>query len=123
MALLKNADDLIEGFRPGVMERLDLGPAVVLAAHPRLVVGRMTGWGQDGDLAQRAGHDLNFIAVSGVLEHVGSRERGPIVPLNLVGDFGGGEMLLALGIVSAILEAKNSGRGQVVDASMTRARR
>ncbi|QSE78315.1 CaiB/BaiF CoA transferase family protein [Rhodococcus koreensis] len=118
LELLKNADGLIEGYRPGVMERLGLGPEVCLARNPRLVFGRMTGWGQDGDLAQRAGHDLNYIAVAGVLHHIGGRDQAPTVPLNLIGDFGGGGLLLAFGMVAAMLEAKNSGRGQVVDASM-----
>ncbi|MFE7422232.1 CoA transferase [Rhodococcus sp. NPDC057529] len=119
MTLLKNADGHIEGFRPGAMEPPGLVLRWLSKRNPRHVVGRMTGWGQDGDLTQCAGHNLNYIAVSGVLEDVGSRERGPIVPLNPIGDFGGGEMLLAHGLVSAILEAKKSGRGQVVDASMT----
>ncbi|MFC0448579.1 CaiB/BaiF CoA transferase family protein [Rhodococcus jostii] len=118
LELLKNADGLIEGYRPGVMERLGLGPEVCLARNPRLVFGRMTGWGQDGDLAQRAGHDLNYIAVAGVLHHIGGRDQAPTVPLNLIGDFGGGGLLLAFGMVAAMLEARNSGRGQVVDASM-----
>ncbi|MFC9763564.1 CaiB/BaiF CoA transferase family protein [Rhodococcus jostii] len=118
LELLKNADGLIEGYRPGVMERLGLGPEVCLAQNPRLVFGRMTGWGQDGDLAQRAGHDLNYIAVAGVLHHIGGRDQAPTVPLNLIGDFGGGGLLLAFGMVAAMLEARNSGRGQVVDASM-----
>ncbi|MFC9838463.1 CaiB/BaiF CoA transferase family protein [Rhodococcus sp. NPDC127530] len=118
LELLKNADGLIEGYRPGVMERLGLGPEVCLARNPRLVFGRMTGWGQDGDLAQRAGHDLNYIAVAGVLHHIGGRDQAPTVPLNLIGDFGGGGLLLAFGMVAAMLEARNSGQGQVVDASM-----
>jgi alpha-methylacyl-CoA racemase len=118
LELLKNADGLIEGYRPGVMERLGLGPEVCLAQNPRLVFGRMTGWGQDGDLAQRAGHDLNYIAVAGVLHHIGGRDQAPTVPLNLIGDFGGGGLLLAFGMVAAMLEARSSGRGQVVDASM-----
>ena len=118
LELLKNADGLIEGYPPGVMERLGLGPEVCLAQNPRLVFGRMTGWGQDGDMAQRAGHDLNYIAVAGVLHHIGGRDQAPTVPLNLIGDFGGGGLLLAFGMVAAMLEARNSGRGQVVDASM-----
>ncbi|MFD9664045.1 CaiB/BaiF CoA transferase family protein [Rhodococcus sp. NPDC059968] len=118
LELLKNADGLIEGYRPGVMERLGLGPEVCLARNPRLVFGRMTGWGQDGEMAQRAGHDLNYIAVAGVLHHIGGRDQAPTVPLNLIGDFGGGGLLLAFGMVAAMLEAKNSGQGQVVDASM-----
>jgi alpha-methylacyl-CoA racemase len=118
LELLKNADGLIEGYRPGVMERLGLGPEVCLARNPRLVFGRMTGWGQDGEMAQRAGHDLNYIAVAGVLHHIGGRDQAPTVPLNLIGDFGGGGLLLAFGMVAAMLEARNSGQGQVVDASM-----
>src|SRR5205807_5297769 len=115
--LLANADALIEGFRPGVMERLGLGPDVVMARNPRLVFGRMTGWGQEGPLAQAAGHDINYISVTGALAAIGTRER-PVPPLNLVGDFGGGSLYLVVGILAALLEAKKSGRGQVVDAAM-----
>ena len=118
LALLGKADALIEGFRPGVMERLGLGPDVALARNPRLVYGRMTGWGQDGPLAARAGHDINYIALAGVLHAFGRRGEAPVPPLNLVGDFGGGGMLLALGIACALLEARRSGKGQVVDAAM-----
>ncbi|MFT3720152.1 CaiB/BaiF CoA transferase family protein [Pseudorhodoferax sp.] len=116
--LVAQADALIEGFRPGVAERLGLGPDACLAANPRLVYGRMTGWGQDGPLAQAPGHDLNYIALTGVLHSIGTRGGPPVPPLNLAGDFGGGALYLALGIVSAILEARGSGKGQVVDAAM-----
>jgi len=118
LELATKADAIIEGFRPGVMERLGLGPEAVLARNPRLVYGRMTGWGQDGPLAARAGHDINYIALSGALHAMGRRGDAPVPPLNLVGDFGGGGMLLGFGIVCALLEAKQSGRGQVVDAAM-----
>jgi alpha-methylacyl-CoA racemase len=118
LALAEKADALIEGFRPGVMERLGLGPDVLLARNPRLVFGRMTGWGQDGPLAARAGHDIDYIALSGALHAIGRKDSGPVPPLNLVGDFGGGGMLLAFGIASALFEAQRSGRGQVVDAAM-----
>ena len=112
------ADALIEGFRPGVMERLGLGPDVVLARNPRLVYGRMTGWGQRGPLAERAGHDIDYIAVAGVLNAIGRAGDAPLPPLNLVGDFGGGGLLLAFGIACGVIEARTSGRGQVVDAAM-----
>ena len=115
--LLANADALIEGFRPGVMERLGLGPDVVLAKNPRLVYGRMTGWGQEGPLAQAAGHDINYISVTGALSAIGTKEK-PVPPLNLVGDFGGGALYLVVGVLAALLEAKKSGKGQVVDAAM-----
>lgn len=118
LALVSKADALIEGFRPGVMERLGLGPDACLEANPKLVYGRMTGWGQEGPLASTAGHDIDYIAISGALHAMGSKEEGPIPPLNLVGDFGGGGMLLALGIVSALLESRSSGKGQVIDAAM-----
>jgi alpha-methylacyl-CoA racemase len=117
--LCAQADGLIEGMRPGVMERLGLGPDLLLGDNPRLVYGRMTGWGQDGPMAQAAGHDLNYIALSGALYMMGRKEEKPPVPLNLVGDFGGGGMLLAFGMVSAILAAQTTGRGQVVDAAMS----
>src|SRR5512145_2710805 len=117
-ALAEKADALIEGFRPGVMERLGLGPDVLLAANPQLVYGRMTGWGQDGPLAPRAGHDINYIALSGVLHAIGRKGEAPVPPLNLVGDFGGGGLMLAFGIVAALLAVQHSGRGQVVDAGM-----
>jgi alpha-methylacyl-CoA racemase len=116
--LARRADVVLEGFRPGVMERLGLGPDVLLAANPKLVVGRMTGWGQDGPLAPCAGHDLNYIAMSGILHAIGRAGGAPVPPLNLVGDFGGGGMLLAFGVACAISEAQRSGRGQVVDAAM-----
>lgn len=118
LRLLETADVLVEGFRPGVLERLGLGPDVVLARNPRLIVGRMTGWGQDGPLATRAGHDINYVAVAGPLAHIGRAGQPPTVPLNLVGDFGGGGLLLALGVVAALLERERSGEGQVVDAAM-----
>jgi alpha-methylacyl-CoA racemase len=116
--LAGNADALIEGFRPGVMERLGLGPDVCLMANPRLVYGRMTGWGQDGPLAGAPGHDLNYIALSGVLHSIGRKGEPPVIPLNIVGDFAGGGMLLAIGMLSAIIEAMRLGQGQVVDAAM-----
>jgi len=116
--LVARADALIEGFRPGVMERLGLGPDVCLQANQRLVYGRMTGWGQDGPLAGAPGHDLNYIALAGVLHGIGRPSEPPTIPLNLVGDFAGGGMLLAFGILCALIEAMRSGRGQVVDAAM-----
>src|SRR5512134_3730733 len=116
--LARKADALIEGFRPGVMERLGLGPDVLLAANPQLVYGRMTGWGQDGPLAPRAGHDINYIALSGVLHAFGRKGEAPVPPLNLIGDFGGGGMLLGFGVACALIEAARTGRGQVVDAAM-----
>jgi len=116
--LIARADVLIEGFRPNVMERLGLGPDVALKANPRLIYGRMTGWGQEGPLAARAGHDINYIALSGVLHAFGRKGEAPVPPLNLVGDFGGGGMLLAFGLACALMEARRSGRGQVVDAAM-----
>jgi alpha-methylacyl-CoA racemase len=115
--LLGNADALIEGFRPGVMERLGLGPDVVLARNPRLVYGRMTGWGQEGPLAHAAGHDINYISVTGALAAIGTKET-PVPPLNLVGDFGGGALYLVVGVLAALLEASKSGKGQVVDTAM-----
>jgi alpha-methylacyl-CoA racemase len=119
LALIAKADALIEGFRPGAMERLGLGPDVCLARNPRLVYGRMTGWGQTGPLARAAGHDINFVALSGVLGALGRASAPPAPPLNVVADMGGGGMLLAFGIVCALLEAKASGKGQTVDAAMT----
>lgn len=116
--LLAGADAFIEGFRPGVMERLGLGPDACIEANPKLVYGRMTGWGQSGPLAKAAGHDLNYIALTGALHSIGRKGQPPAVPLNLVGDFGGGGMYLAFGIVCALLEARQSGKGQVVDAAM-----
>ena len=118
LRLAEKADTIVEGFRPGVMERLGLGPEVMLARNPRLVYGRMTGWGQEGPLAGRAGHDINYIALSGVLHAIGRAEEAPVPPLNLVGDFGGGGMLLAFGIACGVIEARASGHGQVVDAAM-----
>lgn len=117
--LVAGADALIEGFRPGTMERLGLGPDVCLARNPRLVYGRLTGWGQTGPLAHSAGHDINYIAISGVLSQIGREDEPPTVPLNLLGDYGGGGMLLALGIACALLESSRSGLGQVVDAAMS----
>ena len=119
LQLIEGADVLIEGFRPGVMERLGLGPQVCLERHPGLVYGRMTGWGQTGSLAQAAGHDINYIALSGALHAIGEAGGKPVPPLNLVGDFGGGGMLLAFGILAALVERGKSGKGQVVDAAMT----
>src|SRR6266850_2982054 len=116
--LLAGADALIEGFRPGVMERLGLGPDVVLARNPKLVYGRMTGWGQEGPMAQAAGHDINYIALAGALDPIGRAGEAPVPPLNLVGDFGGGGLMLAYGLVCGILESRASGQGQVVDAAM-----
>jgi len=115
--LLANADALIEGFRPGVMERLGLGPDLVQARNPRLVYGRMTGWGQQGPLANAAGHDINYISLTGALAAIGPKEK-PALPLNLVGDFGGGALYLVVGVLAALLEASRSGKGQVVDAAM-----
>lgn len=116
--LVAGADILIEGFRPGVMERLGLGPEAMLAANPRLVYGRMTGWGQTGPLASTAGHDINYASLSGALHSIGTPDK-PVVPLNLVADCGGGAMLLVVGVLAALTEARASGQGQVVDAAMT----
>lgn len=118
LRLLETADGLIEGFRPGVMERLGLGPDVCAARNPRLVYGRMTGWGQDGPLSRAAGHDTNYIALAGVLHTIGYKDRPPVLPLNLVGDFGGGGLILAFGMVCALFEARQSELGQVVDAAI-----
>jgi len=118
LRLAGSADALIEGFRPGVMERLGLGPAELEARNPKLVYGRMTGYGQDGPMAASAGHDINYIALSGALGAMARRGERPLPPLNLVGDFGGGGMLLAFGVACALLEARSSGHGQIVDASM-----
>jgi alpha-methylacyl-CoA racemase len=118
LKLVEKADALIEGFRPGVTERLGLGPDVCLKRNPRLIYGRMTGWGQEGPLAHAAGHDINYIALSGALHSFGRRGDAPVPPLNLVGDFGGGALYLALGVVAGLLEAQKSGKGQVVDAAM-----
>lgn len=116
--LVEQADVLVEGFRPGAMERLGVGPEVCLARNPKLVFGRMTGWGQDGPYAQVPGHDINYIAIAGVLAHLGRSGEVPVAPINLVGDYGGGAMFLAFGVVAALLEAQRTGRGQVVDAAM-----
>jgi alpha-methylacyl-CoA racemase len=118
LRLVESADALFEGFRPGVTERLGLGPEVVLARNPKLVYGRMTGWGQEGPMAQAAGHDINYIGLSGALHAIGRQGERPVPPLNLVGDFGGGGMLLAYGLVCGMLETQRSGKGQVVDAAM-----
>jgi alpha-methylacyl-CoA racemase len=118
LALIESADGLIEGFRPGVMERLGLGPDAALARNPRLVYGRMTGWGQDGPYAHTAGHDINYIALAGSLEPLGRKGGPPVPPLNLIGDFGGGGMLLAFGLVAGLVHAQRTGEGQVVDAAM-----
>ncbi len=117
LRLAGNADVFIEGYRPGVTERLGLGPEECHRLNPRLVYGRMTGWGQDGPLAQAAGHDINYISLTGTLNAIGPPEK-PVIPLNLIGDFGGGGMYLAFGVVSALLEASRSGKGQVIDAAM-----
>jgi alpha-methylacyl-CoA racemase len=119
LMLAERADVVVEGYRPGVMERLGLGPEVLQARNPKLVYSRVTGWGQTGPLAQRAGHDINYLALSGVLHAIGRAGGAPVPPLNLVGDFGGGGMLLAFGIACALIEARTSGRGQVIDAAMT----
>ena len=118
LKLVESADALIEGFRPGVTERLGLGPEDCLGVNPKLVYGRMTGWGQDGPLAQAAGHDINYIGLAGALHAIGRQGERPVPPLNLVGDFGGGGMLLAYGVVCGLLEAARSGQGQVIDAAM-----
>ncbi|MBI2260436.1 MAG: CoA transferase [Caulobacterales bacterium] len=117
--LIASADALIEGFRPGVMERLELGPEACAGLNPRLVFGRVTGWGQTGPMAREVGHDLNYIALSGALSMMGEPDRPPRPPLNVVGDYGGGAMLLVTGVLAALLEAKTTGRGRTVDAAMT----
>ncbi|MBB95491.1 MAG: carnitine dehydratase [Rhodobacteraceae bacterium] len=117
--LVGSADGLIEGFRPGVIERLGIGPEVLLTTNPALVIGRMTGWGQTGPMAPMAGHDINYIALSGALHGVGRKGERPVIPLNLFGDFGGGGMVLAFGMLAALHHAKATGEGQVVDAAMT----
>ena len=119
LKLVESQDVLVEGFRPGVMERLGLGPDVCLERNPSLIYGRMTGWGQTGSLAQAAGHDINYISLTAALHSIGEAGRRPVPPLNLVGDFGGGGMLLAFGVVAALFERGRSGKGQVVDAAMT----
>ena len=118
LRLIDSADAVFEGFRPGVMERLGLGPEICLERNEKIVYGRMTGWGQSGPMAQAAGHDINYIALAGALHAIGRKGEKPVPPLNLVGDFGGGGMLLAFGMVCALLEAQKSGKGQVVDAAM-----
>src|SRR5579864_3621383 len=118
LRLIDRADALIEGFRPGVMERLGLGPDLCLKRNPKLVYGRMTGWGQDGPIAHIAGHDINYIALSGVLATIGEAGGPPVPPLNLVGDFGGGALYLAMGVLAGIISAKATGKGQVIDCSM-----
>lgn len=118
LGLIERADVLIEGFRPGVTERMGLGPDAALARNPRLVYGRMTGWGQEGPLADVAGHDINYISLTGVLHAIGRKGERPVPPLNMVGDFGGGSMFLIFGILSALVERQTSGKGQVVDAAM-----
>jgi alpha-methylacyl-CoA racemase len=118
LTLCERADVMMESFRPGVAERLGVGPDAALARNPRLVYGRMTGWGQDGPLAQEPGHDINYIALAGVLAHIGEAGGPPVPPLNLIGDFGGGGLLLAFGVLAALLERERSGKGQVVDAAM-----
>ena len=119
LELIEKADAVIEGFRPGVMERLGLGPDAALSCNPRVVYGRMTGWGQTGPLAHAAGHDINYIALSGALHAMGRKGTPPAPPLNLVGDFGGGALYLAMGVCAALFEAQRSGKGQVIDAAMT----
>ncbi len=118
LRLVEEADVLMEGFRPGVMERLGLGPDVCMERNPKLIYGRMTGFGQEGPMAQAAGHDINYIALAGALGHIGRKGEKPLPPLNLVGDFGGGGMLLAFGLAAALVERASSGKGQVVDAAM-----
>lgn len=118
LKLMEKADAIIEGFRPGVMERLGLGPDVVLARNPKLVYGRMTGWGQTGSYSQAAGHDMNYIAITGALHAIGTKEK-PIPPLNLVGDFGGGALYLAFGLLAGVISARQTGKGQVIDCAMS----
>ncbi|WP_461154552.1 CaiB/BaiF CoA transferase family protein [Saccharopolyspora tripterygii] len=118
LRMVEQTDVLIEGFRPGVAEKLGLGPDACLAVNPALVYGRMTGWGQDGPLAEAPGHDVNYVSLTGVVHSIGEAGGPPVIPLNLVGDFGGGALYLALGVVSALLESRQSGEGQVVDAAM-----
>ncbi|SOD73417.1 alpha-methylacyl-CoA racemase [Jatrophihabitans sp. GAS493] len=119
LRLVESADALIEGFRPGVTERLGVGPAQALARNPKLVYGRMTGWGQDGPLAPRAGHDINYLAVSGLLHGIGAADAPPVPPANYLADFGGGAMSLAVGLLAGVLHARSTGTGQVIDAAMT----
>jgi len=118
-SLIEHADIVLEGFRPGVMERLGIGPKVFEKSNPKLIYGRMTGWGQTGPLSQAAGHDINYIAITGALNAIGRRGSAPVPPLNLVGDYGGGTMFLVMGVLAALHESKSSGKGQVVDAAIT----
>jgi alpha-methylacyl-CoA racemase len=118
LQLVEKADAIIEGFRPGVMERLGIGPTECAKRNPKIVFGRMTGWGQDGPYAPLAGHDINYIALAGALAHFARKDEAPVPPLNMVGDFGGGGMFLAFGVVCALLETQKSGKGQVIDAAM-----
>jgi alpha-methylacyl-CoA racemase len=118
LKLIDKAEAIIEGFRPGVMEKLGLGPDICLKRNPKLIFGRMTGWGQEGPLAQAAGHDINYIAITGALHAIGKAGEKPVVPLNIVGDFGGGSLFLAFGIMCGVYEARQSGKGQVVDAAV-----
>tara|TARA_Y100000815_G_scaffold275663_1_gene315747 strand:- start:17639 stop:18766 length:1128 start_codon:yes stop_codon:yes gene_type:complete len=118
LELIAGADALIEGFRPGVMERLGLGPDICLALNPKLAYGRLTGWGQDGPLAKTVGHDINYLALTGALSMIGSREQGPTIPLNLVADLGGGALYMAFGLLAAVMSARDTGKGQVVDAAI-----
>lgn len=118
LSLVETADVLVEGFRPGVMERLGLGPDACQERNPRLIYGRMTGWGQDGPMAQQAGHDINYISIAGSLEPIGPAGQPPVPPINFLGDFGGGGLLLAMGVMAALYEREKSGRGQVIDAAM-----
>lgn len=119
LRLVERCDGLVEGFRPGVMERLGIGPEACLARNPRLAYGRLTGWGQDGPLAQAAGHDINYVALSGILYHGGHRDSAPSIPPTVVGDIGGGAMFMAVGLLAAILSARSTGQGQVIDAAIT----
>jgi alpha-methylacyl-CoA racemase len=119
LALVEEADALIEGFRPGVMERLGVGPAICAGRNPRLVYGRITGWGQSGPMANQVGHDINYIALSGALHAMGEPDRPPRPPLNLIGDYAGGAMMLVTGVLAGLLEARTTGKGRVVDAAMT----
>lgn len=119
LQLVEKADALFEGFRPGVMERLGIGPEVLQKRNPKLVIGRMTGWGQDGPLAHAAGHDINYISLTGALRAIGRKDSKPVPPLNLVGDYGGGGMFLVTGLLAALLESQKSGKGQVIDVAMT----
>lgn len=119
LKLVETADAIFEGYRPGVAEKLGVGPEPCLARNPKIVYGRMTGWGQSGPLAHAAGHDINYISITGALHAIGRKDSGPVPPLNLVGDFGGGALYLAMGMLAALLEAQKSGKGQVVDAAIT----